>query len=56
MGFFWSAFVSALILGAACCDQLNIPGVDAIVGEILIKAESSVHYRTRAAMDAIIYI
>jgi len=46
MGFFRSAVVSVLMLGAACGEQFKIPEVEAVVGEILSKADNYVHYKS----------
>jgi glucan 1,3-beta-glucosidase len=44
MGFFRSAVVSALMLGAACGEHFKIPEIEAVVGEILSKADDYVRY------------
>lgn len=45
MGFFRSAVVSALMLGAACGEHFKIAEIEAVVGEALAKADSYVHYK-----------
>lgn len=46
MGFFRSALVSALMLGAAYGEHFKIPEIEAVVGEILSKADDYVHYKS----------
>ena len=41
-----SSVVSALMLGAAFAEQIKIQEVENVVGEILIKADSYVHYKS----------
>lgn len=41
--------VSALLLGAVCGEQFKIPQVEAVVGEILNKADSYVHYKSNVS-------
>lgn len=49
MGFFRSAVVSALMLGVACGEHFKIPEIEAVVGEILSKAEDYVHYKSNVS-------
>jgi glucan 1,3-beta-glucosidase len=49
MNMFRRFVVSALLLGAVCGEQLTIPQVEAVVGEILIKADSYVHYTSNVS-------
>jgi glucan 1,3-beta-glucosidase len=46
MGFFRSAVLSALVIGAACGEHFKIPEVDAVVGHILSEFDSYVHYKS----------
>jgi glucan 1,3-beta-glucosidase len=41
--------VSVLLLGAVCGEQFKIPQVEAVVGEILVKADSYVHYTSNVS-------
>jgi glucan 1,3-beta-glucosidase len=41
--------VSALLLGVVCGEQFKIPQVEAVVADILIKADSYVHYTSNVS-------
>jgi glucan 1,3-beta-glucosidase len=49
MGFFRSAVVSALMLGAVYAEHFKIPEIEAVVGDILSKADSYVHYKSNVS-------
>jgi glucan 1,3-beta-glucosidase len=49
MKFSLSTVVSAIMIGAVCGDQLKIPEIEAVVGEILTKADSYVHFKSNAS-------
>ena len=49
MGFFSSAIVFAIMLGAACGEHFKIPEIEAIVGKILSEADSYVHYKANVS-------
>ena len=50
MGFFRSAVVSALMLGVACGEHFKIAEIEAVVGEVLSKADSYVHYHSNVSV------
>ncbi len=49
MGLFRSAVVSALLLGAACGEHFKISEIEAVVSEVLAKADSYVHYKSNVS-------